>query len=155
VIGGVEFSREDDIENMEKLSNLFGQIFYTYQVSPGDPAAADAWTALSTDIWALVQHARQVPALALSVAMCLYNYFWWEGPQSSEPNAMSGIQASELMYLAVLHARCNDPSMPAFDFYVQHCHLRWSFLWMLAGETGRHLTMHRRDLPLSGEVALR
>lgn len=25
VIGGVHFSQEDDIENMEKLSNLFGQ----------------------------------------------------------------------------------------------------------------------------------
>lgn len=25
LIGGIEFSRNDDIDNMEKLSNLFGQ----------------------------------------------------------------------------------------------------------------------------------
>ena len=31
---GTEFSRTDDIENMEKLSNLFGQVFFIFRYSP-------------------------------------------------------------------------------------------------------------------------
>ena len=146
VIGGIEFSREDDIENMEKLSNLFGQVFYTHVLSPGDAAAEQAWQALSSDIWTLVQHAMQNPAMALSVAMCLYNYFWWEGPHNTEPNAVAGYHAAELMYLAVRHARCHEPTLSTMDFYVLQCHLRWRYLLMLAGETGRYLVLQSRSL---------
>eukprot|EP00931_Biecheleriopsis_adriatica_P069148 TRINITY_DN43020_c0_g1_i1.p1 TRINITY_DN43020_c0_g1~~TRINITY_DN43020_c0_g1_i1.p1 ORF type:complete len:477 (-),score=70.62 TRINITY_DN43020_c0_g1_i1:7-1437(-) len=152
VIGGVEFSREDDIENMEKLSNLFGQVFYTHVLSPGDPAAAEAWRGLSADIWVMAQHARQMSSLALPVAMCLYNYFWWEGPHNTEPNAVAGIQAAELMYIAITHVRCNDPKLPAMDFYIQQCHLRWRYLMMLAGETGRYLAIHRRNIATGSQV---
>ncbi|CAJ1340999.1 unnamed protein product [Effrenium voratum] len=146
VIGGIEFSREDDIENMEKLSNILGQAFYAMILAPGDASALQQWQALSSDIWSLAQYAVQVPALALPVAMSLYNYFWWEGPQNQEPNAMAGYQASELMYLAVRHARCHDPALEGMEFYIQQCHLRWRYLLMLAGETGRHLALGRNLL---------
>lgn len=146
VIGGMEFSREDDIENMEKLSNLFGQVFYTHVLAPGDPAARDAWAGLSSDIWALVDYAVQVPALALSVAMCLYNYFWWEGPHNTEPNLNAGYRAATLMHTAVLHVRCNDPSLPAIDYYIRQCNLRWRYTVMLAGEVSRYLVIQRRDV---------
>lgn len=155
VIGGIEFSRVDDIDNMEKLSNLFGQVFYTKVLAPKDASVEDAWLSLSSDIWSLAAHANQVPALALSVAMCLYNYFWWEGPHSFEPDVRAGWQAAELMYLAVRHARCNDPSLPHIDFYIQQCHLRWRYLLMLAGEVGRNLVLNRRDLLSGVRVMLR
>jgi len=154
VIGGMEFSREDDIGNMEKLSNTFGQIFYTSIMSPGDASIQDAWRSLSSDIWSLASYAEQVPALALSVAMCLYNYFWWEGPHSLEPNAYAGYRAAELMYMAVSHAQCNDPRLPGMDYFIRQCHLRWRYTLMLAGEVGRHLVLQRRDI-VSGARVLR
>ena len=144
IIGGIEFSREDDIENMEKLSALFGQVFYTHVLSPGDTSAKHAWESLSSDIRALVQYAMQNPAMALSVSMCLYNYYWWEGPHNSEPNVVAGYHAAGLMYLAVRHARCHEPALSAMDFYVLQCHLRWRYLLMLAAETGRHLVLSRQ-----------
>eukprot|EP00928_Gymnodinium_smaydae_P058558 TRINITY_DN4174_c0_g1_i1.p1 TRINITY_DN4174_c0_g1~~TRINITY_DN4174_c0_g1_i1.p1 ORF type:complete len:370 (-),score=67.01 TRINITY_DN4174_c0_g1_i1:482-1591(-) len=146
VIGGVQFSREDDIENMEKLSNLFGQVFYTNTLSPGDAAVEEAWRGLSSDVWALADYAAQVPALALPVAMCLYNYFWWEGPHSLEPNAEAGAKAAELMYIAVKHANCNQPALPPTDYFILQCHLRWRYAIMLAGEVSRYLILQRRDL---------
>jgi len=146
VIGGIEFSREDDIGNMEKLSNLFGQVFYTSLLSPSDASIQEAWRGLSSDVWALAEHATQVPALALSVAMCLYNYFWWQGPHSLEPNLVAGYRAAELMYLAIVHARCNDPRLSGMDFFIQQCHLRWRYALMLAGEVGRHLVLQQRDM---------
>lgn len=152
VIGGIEFSRTDDIENMEKLSNLFGQVFYTSILAPKDASVDDAWQSLSNDIWTLAAQATQVPALALSVAMVLYNYFWWEGPHSAEPDIRAGWQAAELMYVALSHARCNDPHLPAIDFFIQQCHLRWRYLLMLAGEVGRNLVLQRRDLLSGGKV---
>ncbi|CAE7250919.1 arl2bp [Symbiodinium microadriaticum] len=154
-IGGIQFSREDDIENMEKLSNLFGQVFYTHVLSPGDSAAAQAWQALSSDIWTLVQHAMQTPAMALSVAMCLYNYYWWEGPHNNQPNAVAGYHAAELMYLAVRHARCHEPHLSAQEFYILQCHLRWRYLLMLAGETGRYLAMQSRSIQHGSQMLSR
>lgn len=153
-IGGMEFSREDDIGNMEKLSNTFGQIFYTSILTPGDASIQEAWRSLSSDIWALAEYAEQAPALALSVAMCLYNYFWWEGPHSLEPNAYAGYRAAELMYIAVRHAHCNDPALPGMDYYIRQCHLRWRYTLMLAGEVGRHLVLQKRDV-VSGARVLR
>lgn len=155
VIGGMEFSREDDIENMEKLSNVFGQVFYASVFEPNQVAAQQAWQELSGDIWSLVEYATQVPALALSVAMCLYNYFWWEGPHSADLNIEAGIRAAELMYVAVQHAHCNDPSLPPMDFFIQQCHLRWRYLVMLAGEVGRHMVLHRRDVGLAAQMLRR
>lgn len=146
IVGGVEFSREDDIENLEKLSNLFGQVFYTMILGGGDSSVQEAWHGLSTDIWALADHALQVPSMALAVAMCLYNYFWWEGPHSLEPNLEAGWRAAELMYLAVTHSRCNHPSLPAMDYFILQCHLRWRYALMLAGEVGRHLVVQRYNL---------
>mmetsp|Transcript_82996 Transcript_82996/g.238554 ORF Transcript_82996/g.238554 Transcript_82996/m.238554 type:complete len:528 (-) Transcript_82996:29-1612(-) len=146
VIGGIEFSREDDIENMEKLSELFGRVFYTSVLYPGDASVDAAWQSLSADIWALAEHAVQVPALALSVAMCLYNYFWWEGPHSLEPRMDSGWKAAQLMHIALGHAGCRDRSLPPMEYYIRQCHLRWRYLFMLAGEVGRHLVLNRRDI---------
>lgn len=144
VVGGVEFSWEDDIGNMEKLSNLFGQVFYTKIFTPG-VAADEAWNGLASDIWALAEYAAQAPSLGLAVAMCLYNYFWWEGPWSDQPNLHAGSRAAELMYTAIVHARCNDPQLNAMDYFIQQCHLRWRYLMMLAGEVGRHFAIHKRD----------
>jgi len=155
VIGGIEFSREDDIGNMEKLSNVFGQIFYTLVLRPGDDSIQQAWNSLSSDIWTLVEYSAQVPALALAVAMCLYNYFWWEGPHNVEPNVDAGYRAAELMYVAVTHARCNDPALPGMEFFISQCHLRWRYVVMLAGEVARHLLLQRRDLRLGARVILR
>jgi len=152
VIGGMEFSRQDDIENMEKLSNLFGQVFYTAVLSPNDASAREAWHGLSSDIWALAEYAVQVPALALSVAMCLYNYFWWQGPHSLEPNTKAGRRAAELMYMAVVHSRCNDPRLPAMDYFILQCHLRWRYVIMLAGEVARHLVLQERDVVTGAQV---
>jgi len=152
VIGGVEFSREDDIENMEKLSELFGRVFYTSILAPGDASVEAAWQGLSSDIWSLAEHAMQVPALALSVAMCLYNYFWWEGPHSLEPRMESGWTAAQLMHVALGHAGCRDPQLPAMEWYIRQCHLRWRYLLMLAGEVGRHLAVQRRDVAAAARV---
>lgn len=146
MVGGVEFSRDDDIGNLEKLSNLFGQVFYSMILGQGDSATTEAWHGLSSDIWALAEHAVQVPALALAVAMVLYNYFWWIGPHTLEPNLDAGWKAAELMYIAVGHARCNDPSLPEMDYLIVQCHLRWRYTMMLAGAVGRHLVLSRRDL---------
>lgn len=152
VIGGTEFSRTDDIENMEKLSNLFGQVFYSTVLSPEDGGMQEMWRSLSSDIWGLADYAAQVPALSLSVAMCLYNYFWWEGPESSEPNLVAGRKAADLMYSAVVFARCNDPQLPGMEYFIQQCHLRWRYLLMLAGEVGRHFIVQRRDVASGREV---
>lgn len=149
VIGGVEFSRVDDIENMEKLSELFGRVFYTSVLVPGDANVASAWESLSSDIWAIAQHAVHVPALAMPVSMCLYNYFWW---QHHEPRLESGWTAAQLMHVALGHAGCRDPRLPAVDFFVKQCHLRWRYLMMLAGEVGRHLIIHRRDVADSARI---
>mmetsp|Transcript_14895 Transcript_14895/g.42758 ORF Transcript_14895/g.42758 Transcript_14895/m.42758 type:complete len:487 (-) Transcript_14895:80-1540(-) len=151
-IGGMEFSREDDIGNMETLSNTFGQIFYTSILSPGDASIQDAWRSLSSDIWVLAGYAEQVSALALPVAMCLYNYFWWEGPHSLEPNSYAGYRAAELMYRAIVHARCNDPALPGMDYFIRQCHLRWRYAMMLAGEVGRHLVLQKRDVVSGARV---
>eukprot|EP00933_Yihiella_yeosuensis_P017357 TRINITY_DN14514_c0_g1_i1.p1 TRINITY_DN14514_c0_g1~~TRINITY_DN14514_c0_g1_i1.p1 ORF type:complete len:492 (-),score=69.29 TRINITY_DN14514_c0_g1_i1:258-1733(-) len=155
VIGGTEFSWDDDILNMEKLSNLFGQVFYTMVLNKGDRQAEEAWESLSTDIWRLAEIAStEAPSLALSVAMCLYNYFWWEGPNSLEPNVFAGFQAAQLMYGSILHVGCNNPQLGGMDFYILQCHLRWRYVMMLAGEVGRHLVEHRRDI-VGGSRVLR
>lgn len=146
MIGGMEFSREDDIENMEKLSNVFGQVFYTMVMGGNDPAAKEAWEGLTNDIGQLAETAMQVPSLALPVAMCLYNYFWWEGPDTLEPNLAAAHMASELMSRAVVHARCNDLTLPAMDFFINQCHLRWRYLMMITGEVSRYLVIQRRDV---------
>jgi len=145
VVGGVEFS-DDDIENMEKLSTLFGAVFYTHLLSPEDTGAREAWEGVSREIWTLANYASEVPVLALSVAMCLYNYFWW-GPHSLEPNAEAGRTAAELMYVAVRHTSCHDPALPLVDYFILQCNLRWRYTLMLAGEVGRHLAIHNRDIP--------
>lgn len=147
LIGGVEFSHEDDIDNMEKLSNLFGQVFYTHILSPENAAAASSWQSLESDVWQMARMALEVPALALPVAMCLYNFFWWEGPQNNEPNLRAGYEASELMYLAVKHAGCDDPKMEMIHFYLQQCHLRWRYLLLLTAETSRYLLQQRSLVP--------
>eukprot|EP00927_Polykrikos_kofoidii_P059950 TRINITY_DN5503_c0_g1_i1.p1 TRINITY_DN5503_c0_g1~~TRINITY_DN5503_c0_g1_i1.p1 ORF type:complete len:508 (-),score=56.95 TRINITY_DN5503_c0_g1_i1:128-1651(-) len=151
-IGGVEFSREDDIDNMDKLSNVFGQIFYAAIFAPNDPSAQEMWRNLKRDIWALVRYAAEIPAMALAVSMCLYNYFWWEGPQSPDPDVEAGLVASQLMYKAVLHTRCNDPALPPRHFYIKECHLKWRYLIMFVQETGRHLVMQRRDVVRGARV---
>jgi len=152
IIGGMEFSREDDIENMEKLSNVFGQVFYSMILGGNDPAGKEAWQGLANDIGQLAEYAAQVPALALPVAMCLYNYFWWEGPDTLEPNIAAAHLASELMSKAVVHARCNDPSLPAMDFFINQCHLRWRYLMMITGEVARYLVIQRRDIVRGARV---
>ncbi|CAK9017615.1 Aspartyl/asparaginyl beta-hydroxylase (Aspartate beta-hydroxylase) (ASP beta-hydroxylase) (Peptide-aspartate beta-dioxygenase) [Durusdinium trenchii] len=125
---------------MEKLSNLFGQVFYTHLLSD-DSFAADNWRALSAEVWQLAQVALELPAMALPVAMCLYNYFWcpggsgtvlgWQGPESTEANVMAGYQAV---------GRCG------MDFYIQQCHLRWRYLLMLTAETARNLLLQDRNI---------
>ena len=97
----------------------------------------------------------QTPAMALSVAMCLYNYYWWEGPHNNEPNAVAGYHAAELMYLAVRHARCHDPHLSAQEFYILQCHLRWRYLLMLAGETGRYLALQSRSIQHGSQMLSR
>ncbi len=54
----------------------FGQVFYTHILSPDNEAAAASWLSLASDIWQIGQMALEVPAMALPVAMCLYNFFW-------------------------------------------------------------------------------
>ncbi|CAK9068732.1 unnamed protein product [Durusdinium trenchii] len=104
---------------MEKLSNLFGQVFYTHLLSD-DSFAADNWRALSAEVWQLAQVALELPAMALP--------------------------ASELMYAAVQHARCHEPKMDMMDFYIQQCHLRWRYLLMLTAETARNLLLQDRNI---------
>eukprot|EP00927_Polykrikos_kofoidii_P059951 TRINITY_DN5503_c0_g2_i1.p1 TRINITY_DN5503_c0_g2~~TRINITY_DN5503_c0_g2_i1.p1 ORF type:complete len:520 (-),score=81.73 TRINITY_DN5503_c0_g2_i1:85-1644(-) len=145
-IAGVEFSRDDDIANMEQLSTLIGQIFYTSIFAPNDPVAQQQWVNLKKDIWALVQYAAEVPAIALAVSMVLYNYFFWEGPESPNPDVDAGWTAAQLMHRAVVHTRCNDPDLPPMTFYIKQCHLKWRYTIMLAQETARHLVMQRRDI---------
>ncbi|CAK0805952.1 unnamed protein product [Prorocentrum cordatum] len=152
VVGGVEFSREDDLENVEKLSNLFGSVFYTKVLSPGDSSVDEAWQGLSSDIWALAEHAAQAPSLALAVSMTLYSYFWWEGPHSGQLDLRSGRLAAELMYASLGHSGCRDRGLSLLEFFVRQCHMRWRYLMMLLGEVGRHLVLQRRDLAAGAEV---
>jgi hypothetical protein len=123
-------------------------------MDPGQPNVHQAWRELSADIWALVEYAKQVPALALSVSMCLYNYFWWEGPHNADINIRAGKVAAELMYGAVHHARCADRFLPPAEFFIQQCHLRWRYLFMLAGEVGRFAVTHRRDMAVGAQLLL-
>lgn len=123
-------------------------------LNKGNTEVEDAWKGLSSDIWSLAEYANQVPALALSVGMCLYNYFWWEGPHSLEPNVPAITRAAQLMYSSIVHSRCNNPQLTGMDYYIQQCHLRWRYVLMLAGEAGRHLVLHRRDIA-SGTTVLK
>merc|ERR1740117_1800195 len=49
IVGGLELSREDDIENLEKISASFNQIFYTKIMVPDDEQVQEAWRGLSND----------------------------------------------------------------------------------------------------------
>lgn len=152
IIGGMEFSRDDDIENVEKLTNLFGQVFYTKVLAPGDTAAQSAWQGLSEDIWALASYAAQEPSLSLAVSMMLYNYFWWEGPQSVELNVRAGRLAAELMYASLGFGGCRDSGASAMEFFIRQCPMRWRYTLMLAGEVGRHLVLQRREIGAGAEL---
>jgi len=154
VIGGTEFSREDDIENVEKLNQLYGRVFYTSVMLPDDASIEEAWRGLSADIWTLVDYAAQVPALSLGVAMSLYNYFWWEGPHSLELNVNAGRRAAELTYASLAHSGCNNPGLSMTEFFIRQCPMRWRYVMMLAVEVGRHLVVQRRDM-VQGGILLR
>lgn len=84
--------------------------------------------------------------------MVLYNFFWWEGPHSLEPNALAGWSAAQLMHVSVRHARCADATLPHMEFFIQQCHLRWRYLLMLAGEVGRHLILQQRDVQSAARI---
>eukprot|EP00929_Paragymnodinium_shiwhaense_P058965 TRINITY_DN2951_c0_g1_i4.p1 TRINITY_DN2951_c0_g1~~TRINITY_DN2951_c0_g1_i4.p1 ORF type:complete len:501 (+),score=88.64 TRINITY_DN2951_c0_g1_i4:217-1503(+) len=152
VIGGMEFSREDDIGNMEKLTQLFGQVFYTQVLNPGNPQVEEAWRGLQSDVWSIAKMAHEVPALALAVAMVLYNYFWWQGPHTTEVNTEAAYQAATLMHTGAQHAGCYDRRVNGFDFFVRQCHMRFRYIMLLAGETGRYLVLQRRDLAAGAKV---
>lgn len=152
VIGGAEFSYEDDIENMMKLSEMVGQVFYTTILAPNTPNADEALRAVKLDVWELARQTSELPSLALGVAMCLYNYFYWEGPHNVEINSEAVRLATHTMYLSITFSRCNDPALHEMNFFILQCHLRWRYLIMLAAESGRHLVLQKWDFTSGAQV---
>ena len=54
------------------------------------------WKDITRTMWVFVDHANRIPSIALGVAMSLYSWFWWEGPNSLRVNVAFGQSAFEL-----------------------------------------------------------
>eukprot|EP00931_Biecheleriopsis_adriatica_P054161 TRINITY_DN31839_c0_g1_i1.p1 TRINITY_DN31839_c0_g1~~TRINITY_DN31839_c0_g1_i1.p1 ORF type:complete len:455 (+),score=65.00 TRINITY_DN31839_c0_g1_i1:54-1418(+) len=167
VIAGLQLSRIDDTQNDQPIYKLFERLFFS-AVQSADCQHEDggslqcrdikggfdeaAWEDLTRQMRDLVDHARKEPALAHSMAMSLYSWFWWESPRNTRVNVEIARLAADFFAKSLEFSGCMDASLPLQSFFVRNCHMRWRYLMMISSELGKYLATELRDLRTAMEV---
>ncbi|CAK9096602.1 unnamed protein product [Durusdinium trenchii] len=104
----------------------------------------ERWQKLISQMWRFIGYAEEFPALAHAVAMSLYSWMWWEGPNNDQVNLVAGRLACDFFAMSLSFNDCGNPALPLQSFFQRNCHMRWRYLLMISFELARHLASTRQ-----------